>query len=264
MALLVGIFIGLVLGLTGAGGSLFAVPLLSLLLGLPLVDATGIALGAVAVSAALGVLQRRGVGIVWLPVSVVLIGGVSLAPLGRWLAGDIPADVLLIGFSVLVLWVAYRMWLQASSVSTGAEIRAQKSAEDLTQTPQALLINGYWPSPILIKSIIAGMVTGVISGLLGVGGGFVIVPILTLIVGLTMAQAVASSLLIICFVSSSGFIAHWWMHGGLEVEVLAWVSVGGLVGMFLGGKLAGRMAGPNLQRAFSLMLLVILAVMWLR
>tara|TARA_B100000446_G_scaffold76096_1_gene72024 strand:+ start:7197 stop:7991 length:795 start_codon:yes stop_codon:yes gene_type:complete len=261
--LLVGVVIGLVLGLTGAGGSLFAVPLLSLLLSLPLVESTGIALGAVAVSAALGVVQRRGVGIVWLPVSVVLIGGVVFAPVGRWLAGQLSALGLLWGFSLLVLWVAYRMWQQADA-SSNHETRAHKSAEDLTQTPMPLLVNGYWPSPILIKAVIAGMVTGVLSGLLGVGGGFVIVPILTLVVGLTMAQAVASSLLVICFVSSSGFLAHWWLHGQMDTGLLLLVSVGGLLGMFLGGRLSARVAGPFLQRGFSIMLLLTLLMMWLR
>lgn len=263
MALLVGVFIGLVLGLTGAGGSLFAVPLLSVLLGLPLVEATGVALGAVTASAGLGVFQREGVGIVWLPVSVVLVGGVALAPVGRWLAGDIHPQVLLVGFSVLVLWVAARMWRHAAAAESSSVIRAQGNNEDLTTTPKPLLINGYWPSPILMKSIVAGMVTGLLSGLLGVGGGFVIVPILTLIVGLTMSQAVASSLLIICFVSGSGFMAHWWLHGGLDLQVLMMVSVGGLAGMLLGARLAKRMAGPKLQRLFSLMLLVILGVMWI-
>ncbi|MGH1374622.1 MAG: sulfite exporter TauE/SafE family protein [Cellvibrionaceae bacterium] len=262
MALLVGVFIGLVLGLTGAGGSLFAVPLLSVLLGLPLVSATGIALGAVAASAGLGVWQRKGVGIVWLPVSIVLVGGVVLAPVGRWLAGGISAQALLTGFSLLVMWVALRMWRQAAMAESAVVIRARGNREDLTQTPMPLLVNGYWPSPILVKSIVAGMVTGLLSGLLGVGGGFVIVPILTLIVGLTMAQAVASSLLIICFVSLSGFAAHWWLHEGLDLQVLVMVSSGGLIGMLLGSRLASRMAGARLQRLFSLMLVMVLGVMW--
>ena len=267
-ALLVGVVIGLVLGLTGAGGSLFAVPLLALLLGLPLVDATGVALGAVAVSAVLGVIQRRGVGIVWLPVSVVLLGGVSLAPVGRWLAGYISSALLMSGFSLLLLWVAWRMWQEAekNAVDGGstAELRARQTDADLRAKPTPLLVLGYWPTPILWKSMFAGALTGILSGLLGVGGGFVIVPILTLVVGLSMAQAVASSLLVISLVSVSGFLSHWWLHGGMPFDVLAWVSLGGILGMLLGGRLAAQVAGPVLQKTFAGLLLVMLAMMWLR
>ncbi|NIB39795.1 sulfite exporter TauE/SafE family protein [Pseudomaricurvus alkylphenolicus] len=260
-ALLVGLVIGLVLGLTGAGGSLFAVPLLGLLLGLPLVQATGIALGAVAVSAMLGVIQRRGVGIVWLPVSIILVGGVVLAPLGRWLAGYVPVMVLLGGFSLLAVWVSSRLWRDAAEPSSTTEIRAE-GAVDWSQTPPLLASNGFWPSPILVQAIVAGMATGVLSGLLGVGGGFVIVPILTLVVGLTMAQAVTSSLLVIACVSLSGFAAHWWLHPGLDTTLLAQTSLGGMLGMSLGGLLGRRLAGAVLQRVFAIMLLATVPLLW--
>ncbi len=260
LGLAVGIVIGLVLGLTGAGGSLFAVPMLAVLLGLPPVEATGVALGAVALSALMGVIQRRGVGIVWLPVSIILTGGVAIAPVGRWLAGFIPDLYLLLGFSLLTSWTALRMWLQASKSEVG--LFAEVLDEDLTVKPEPLLMNGFWPTPILWKSIVAGLVTGLLSGLLGVGGGFVIIPILTLLVGLTMAQAIASSLLIIAFVSTSGFVAHWWLHHGIAVDILIWVSLGGVVGMWLGGLLSPKIGGSNLQRGFALMLVVTTALMW--
>ncbi len=265
MGLLIGLLIGLVLGLTGAGGSLFAVPLLGLGLGLSLVDATGVALGAVAISAVVGVFQRRSVGIVWLPVSIILVGGMLLAPVGRWLAGYLSPQWLLIGFSVMVVWVARRMWLQATQdpVAT-VEVRAQGREADLSVRPQPLLINGVWPSPIVMKSLAAGVVTGLLSGLLGVGGGFVIVPILTLVVGLTMAQAVASSLLIISCVSTTGFVAHWWLHPGLNLPLLGWVAFGGVMGMWVGGRLSERVAGPRLQQAFAIMMLLTVLLMWLR
>lgn len=264
MLLLVGVVIGLVLGLTGAGGSLFAVPLLGFFLDLPMVEITGIALGAVAVSASLGVIQRNTVGIVWLPVSIILVMGVILAPVGRWLAGYIPALVLLAGFSLLVIWVAIQMWQQAARAPEEArEIRAVGELSDLDRQPQPLLINGYWPSPILIKSLAGGVITGLLSGLLGVGGGFVIVPMLTLIVGLTMAQAITSSLLIISFVSGSGFVAHWWLHGAMDIGLLAWVAAGGSVGMVLGNLLGKRLAGPRLQQIFALMLLLTTASLWI-
>jgi len=81
MSVLIGLVIGLVLGLTGAGGSIFAVPLLMLLLGLPINDAIGIALGAVAVSALIGTLSNwRAQYILWIPAISLGLGGALVAP----------------------------------------------------------------------------------------------------------------------------------------------------------------------------------------
>lgn len=265
MLFIAGVIIGLILGLTGAGGSLFAVPLLGAFLDAPMVELTGISLGAVAVSAMLGVIQRRTVGIVWLPVSVILITGVLLAPVGRWLAGYLSQTILLCGFTLLVLWVALRMWREAlKEPDTTREVRAAGEVTELARTPQPLLINGFWPSPILLKSLAGGAITGLLSGLLGVGGGFVIVPLLRLIVRLNMQQAILSSLLVISFVSSSGFVTHWWLHGGIDLHLLALVAAGGCLGMVLGSLLGKRLAGPRLQQVFALMLLATTVLLWTR
>ncbi len=265
MIFVAGIVIGVVLGLTGAGGSLFAVPLLGAFLDASMVELTGISLGAVAVSAMLGVFQRRTVGIVWLPVSGILIMGMLLAPVGRWLAGYLEQSWLLYGFTLLVLWVAWRMWREARQDPQAArEVRAAGGVNELDRTPQPLLVNGFWPSPILLQSLAGGVITGLLSGLLGVGGGFVIVPLLTLIVRLNMQQAILSSLLIISFVSSSGFVAHWWLHGGVDLHLLALVATGGCVGMLAGSILSKRLAGPRLQQGFAVMLLFTTVLLWIR
>ena len=263
--LTVGIVIGLILGLTGAGGSLFAVPMLSYLLGLTMVEATGIALGAVSASAAFGVWQRKSVGIVWMPVLIILVTGALLAPLGRWFVGYVSSQLLLGCFSVVGVLVAWQMWRQASHEPADVgEVRAGGDAEGLLLRPQALLTNGYWPSPILLKSLLGGVITGLLSGLLGVGGGFVIVPVLTMLVGLTIKQAVVSSLLIISCVSLSGFAAHWWLHQGIALTTLLLVAAGGVLGMYLGARLSDRVAGPGLQKTFSVLLLMMLPLLWLR
>lgn len=265
MLILAGVIIGLILGLTGAGGSLFAVPLLGLFTGAPMVQLTGVSLGAVAVSAMLGVFQRRTVGIVWLPVAVILMGGVVFAPVGRWLAGYIPPLALLSLFSVLVLWVAFRMWREAGlSPEATREVRAVGATESLAVQPMPLVTHGFWPSPILIKALVGGVATGLLSGLLGVGGGFVVVPLLTLVVGLNMQQAILSSLLVISLVSTTGFASHWWLHGGVDPHMLAWVTLGGCVGMLMGGLLSDKLAGPRLQRGFALLMLVTTVMMWAR
>ena len=113
MSVLIGLVIGLVLGLTGAGGSIFAVPLLMLLLGLPINDAIGIALGAVAVSAFIGTLSNwRAQYILWVPAIALGLGGALVAPIGKNLGAQLPPLVLLVGFCALAFIIAGIMWRQ--------------------------------------------------------------------------------------------------------------------------------------------------------
>jgi len=263
----VGLLIGLVLGLTGAGGSLFAVPLLALLLHMPLQQATGVALGAVAASAFFGVLQRDRSDIAWTPALVILVGGSLSAPLGRWLSAYFDELWLLAAFSLLLLWVAFSMWRQALASPDKAQVLRAGSGHSESVHPQAYCekVDGQWRlgAPCVAVAGLGGIGAGVLSGLLGVGGGFVIVPLLTLVAGLTMQQAVASSLLVISLVSGSGFLSYCWFSGGLDYLVLLQVSIGGVVGMLLGGRFAERLAGPHLQQGFAGMLLLTLAAMWL-
>jgi uncharacterized membrane protein YfcA len=96
MAILIGVIIGLVLVLTGAGGSIFAVPLLILFLNLPINDAIGIALGAVAASAFIGTLSNwRTKSILWVPAMALGGGGVLIAPLGKEIGSQISPVLLL-------------------------------------------------------------------------------------------------------------------------------------------------------------------------
>ncbi|GAA5316081.1 MAG: sulfite exporter TauE/SafE family protein [Candidatus Pelagadaptatus aseana] len=266
MAIVVGLLIGLVLGLTGAGGSLFAVPLLSMVLLLPLVDSTGIALGAVAISALFGVLQRDRSEIAWLPALIILITGAFFAPLGRWLAGHIDDSLLLGLFSILMVWVAVKMWRQARLAPDDTRIvRAKRwqQSEEIVE-PYCRQQQGRWTlsSRCLLVATLGGATAGFLSGLLGVGGGFVVVPLLTLVAGLSMSQAVATSLFIITGISAVGFASHYWLVAPVDTELLLQVALGGILGMALGVRLGDRITGPVLQRSFAITLVVMLLVLW--
>ena len=130
MLLLIGCVIGLVLGLTGAGGSVFAVPLLMLLTATSMQEASGIALGAVAAAALLGSLRngRNGM-ILWTPALLLAATGALFAPLGKWLASLAPESLLMLGFNGLALFIALRMWLSAQRNPEQAKVvRASKLA----------------------------------------------------------------------------------------------------------------------------------------
>ncbi len=104
------LILGLLLGLTGAGGSLVALPLL-LSLHLPLRDAIGVSLGAVALSALIGAMPRARQGqVAWRPVLVLALAGWPSNAIGQWLGQFVPEGGLIVAFCLLVLWSAWRMW----------------------------------------------------------------------------------------------------------------------------------------------------------
>lgn len=269
MILAVGIIIGLALGLTGAGGSILAVPLLILLLGFDPATAMGISLVAVAASAAFGIaLNLRAGNIVWTPAIILAITGSLTAPFGRLFSTYLPETLLSIGFSLLALIVAARMWRASykrpehATVVRASKIRDQEPKEllcKLSPTERFEL-----KLPCIMGLAGGGALVGVLSGLFGVGGGFLIVPLLLALSIIRIQRAVATSLVIILFVSSSGFISFLQMNAEFDLLQVSWLIVGSLLGMLLGFMLAKRLAPVMLQRTFAIGILIITATMLFR
>lgn len=231
-ALGIGLILGSLLGLTGAGGSLVALPLL-LSLHLSMRDAIGISLGAVGLSALIGALGRWRSGDIQLKIVLFLaLSGVPGSWLGQKLGQFVPESLLIWTFCLLVLWSAQRMWHQAR----------------LPETPGQVL------RPAVLAVI--GLLVGVLSGLLGVGGGFLIVPALLWFSPLNMLAAAATSMAVIALVSGSGFFIYL-ASANPPADLLTGLFAGGATGVLLGNKLAVRLGGVLLQRIFALMLLVV-------
>lgn len=265
-ALIIGALVGFVLGLTGAGGSLFAVPLLILGLGIGAGEATGLALAAVAASAVLGVMQRLPRGeVVWLPALVLAISGACTAPVGRWLATKMPESFLLIGFALLVVFVAARMWRQAQNTPDAVKVTRALSQTNSVAIKESALCRFSASGQLELKPrclmgvVLGGAIAGILSGLFGVGGGFIIVPLLVMLTGLSMAAAVATSLAVIAVISSVGFVSYLWFGERVDTGLLLWLIGGGVVGMLLGSLLSGRLAGVALQKTFVVCMLLLTA-----
>jgi len=261
LAVLVGVVIGLVLGLTGAGGSVFAVPLLIWVVGLEPSQAVGISLGAVAAGALFGVLSRlRSKEIQWLPAAVYAVLGSAATPAGLWLNQRIDNQYLMIGFGVLVLIIAVRLWRQAvAQPDETREVRANVAGSDENASAVCRMINNQ-PFKIGLPCI-AGMsggavITGLLSGLFGVGGGFIIVPTLLFLTGIGIRQAVATSLVVISAVGITGFAGFLLSGGSPGTQILLQVASGSVAGMIAGILLSKRLSGPVLQKTFAVLMLL--------
>ncbi len=265
LALSVGLLIGLVLGLTGAGGSVFALPLLVFLLGQSPQEAVGISLGAVGMSALYGVMTHLRAGqIQWLPAAVYATIGAAVAPLGMALNRLAEPSVLMFGFMFLVLVVAVRLWRQASrNPSDTQSLRAALPGKSYENGAICKLNQGreFKVGPRCLSGISLGAaLTGLLSGLFGVGGGFLIVPSLLFLTGISMRQAVSTSLVVIAVVSLSGFVSFLSAAQEIRIDLLMWVSLGGISGMTIGVFVGKYIAGPALQKMFAVLMLVMAAV----
>lgn len=268
MSLLLGMLMGLVLGLTGAGGSILAVPLLMLGLGWSFAEAAPVALMAVCAAAAFGTAFAWNVTYIRYRAAMLMAAaGALTAPLGLAAAGRMPGETLSLVFAGLLAVVALRLLLQAwRQPAEAAVVRAAVAGNGVEDNgplcrlhPQTGRLMWTCPCALLISSI--GAVTGFLSGLLGVGGGFVIVPALRAATPLSIHSAVATSLMAIALTSAAAVGSALLMGHGVPWRAALPFVGGALFGMVAGRRLAPGLAGPALQAGFAATMLLASAVM---
>lgn len=286
-ATFLGLAIGALLGLTGAGGGILAVPALMFGLHLGLAEAAPVALIAVGSAAALGAAQglRRGL-VRYKAATLMAIAGGLTAPFGLLLARQLPAALLSVGFATVMLIVAARMARQTMRRPTQPApstlpmpATAQAPAASNTPAPSATPSNETHAEPngkpcrlspttgrfiwtrraaVTLGSI--GAVSGVCTGLLGVGGGFIIVPALTYFSDARMHSIVSTSLMVIALVSAvtvASAAAH-----GLALTATEWAFVGAAIaGMAAGRTFASRVPQTALQRIFASVCVLVAGVL---
>lgn len=258
MGVLFGMLIGLALGLTGGGGSIFAVPLLIYGLGLAPRDAVAVSLIAVAVTAVVGAVEASLRRIVeWRAALVFAAAGIVCAPAGVWIGNRVSGDTTMLCFALLMLAVAARMMTKASRQPEQARvIRARVSDEAAADAATVCRYSGdgrlRLTAPCSMALLVAGIWVGVLSGFFGVGGGFLIVPALMLVTEMGIHRAVATSLVVIPLVGLSGVISAVVAGRHIEPAITALFIVGGAIGMGAGRALARYLAGRSLQLVFAL------------
>lgn len=236
-----GAITGLVLGLTGAGGGIVAVPLLVLVMHLSLAQAAPISLLAVALGASLGMILGLRQGTVRYRAALLLAtAGLLASPLGIYFASILPNAVLLALFSVLLAFQAWR--------SRGTDASLQRQPLPCTLNAQSGKF--VWQGTCALIMSLTGLLTGFLSGLLGVGGGFILVPSLSRNTELKMQSITATSLMVLTLVSLGGLL-HWSAGPGIEWQVGRPFVLGAICGMAFARLGSARMPEMYQRRLFA-------------
>lgn len=253
-----GCIVGLSLGLTGGGGSILAIPLLLFGLDLDMSEAVPVSLITVALTAAVGAWYSYRAGLLlWLPIMIFSAGGVIGAPVGILLARNFEQSYLLVGFSILASVVGLLMWRKSIIRPEEASVVTASLRQDYSTPVCKLSADGEltFTTPCGLVLMVTGLITGLLSGLFGVGGGFLIVPALMTVIELGIHRAVAASLMIITFIGLSGSLGAL-LGGHFQISVLVPFICGGITGMLLGRMIADRIAIPLLQKIFATVILI--------
>ncbi|MFN8373681.1 MAG: sulfite exporter TauE/SafE family protein [Anaerolineae bacterium] len=223
------------LGLLGGGGSILTVPALVYLVGQTPQVAVTTSLAIVGANSALGAFFHKSQGTLNWRVALIFGGtGMFTSYLAAGLSKQVAPNLLMVVFALLML--AIGTLLVKQKVST----QPQEQAQDLS----------------VLKVVISGAAVGLLTGILGVGGGFLIVPALVMLVGMPMHHAVGTSLVVIAMNSFAGFVGH---LGGLTVDVslIAVFVVAGVLGTFFGTRLGKHLDAALLRRAFAVFVIVL-------
>lgn len=251
LALPIGLLIGLSLGALGGGGSILTVPALVYLLGQDTRTATTSSLIIVGITALSGMIAHHREGRVRVVQGVTFgVLGIAGSYVGSRLSVKVAPDVLLAAFSILMLVVAAAM-LARSRRGTTPPAGADEGP-----------IIGWRPSfvcecPRAAKVVLTATAVGLLTGFFGVGGGFVVVPALVLVLGFSMPAAVGTSLLVISINSGSALLARLGHGPSLNWVLITGFTAAAVVGSMLGGRVTSRVQPRVLAQGFALLLVVV-------
>ncbi|MGH2420640.1 sulfite exporter TauE/SafE family protein [Pseudomonas sp. C 49-2] len=250
LASVLGLLMGLVMGLTGAGGGILGVPALVLGLGLSMTQAAPVSLLAVGAAAAVGAVDGLRHGLVrYRAALLIALLGALFSPVGVFLAHQLPEALLMGLFSGLMVLVAWRM-LQREKREDGPSGHGTASWGQKNCMLDQQTGRFAWTAKCSATLAALGAVTGAVSGLLGVGGGFLIVPAFKQLTDVQMRGIVATSLMVISLLSLVGVAGAF--HAGVRIESVGWVFIGAsIVGMLAGRRLCSVIPARTLQMGFA-------------
>ncbi len=251
IAIGLGLGVGLSLGALGGGGSTLAVPILVFVAGMAAQDATSASLLVVGAASAIGAWGHYRNGHVRLGAGLAFgIAGIAGSRVGTLINRSLDEKVLLLAFSVLILFVSARMLRSAKPGSSSSETSSSETSSSETSTSIDLSASA------IGKLVAAASIVGLLTGLFGVGGGFAVVPALTLLLGFSTKDAIGTSLLVISIntaIALSMRLGHLDFDWTLVLPFLATVTVGVVVG----SSVANRIDAARLTKSFAIMLALV-------
>lgn len=284
-----GFLIGLSLGALGGGGSILAVPVLVYAAGQGAKDATATSLLLVGAASIVGMVTHWRAGRVRVGPGITLgVAGVGGSLLGSGLNRHLNPDVLLLGFAGLICVAAWRMVTGCPTCTNVGEDRELAKASALVPVgssagpevdrlasvasamPAETVIPAAIEGPVrrsatlhvdartVITVVVAGTVVGFLTGLFGVGGGFVIVPALALFLKFPMPEAIGTSLLVIA-INSAVALTTRMATTTIDWNITAPFAVAAVAGVLTGGRMAGRLNPERSLRWFAALLVAVAA-----
>ncbi|MCV7151582.1 sulfite exporter TauE/SafE family protein [Mycolicibacterium pyrenivorans] len=242
-SLLAGAVIGALLGLLGGGGSILAVPALVYVIQLDVRQAIPISLIVIAAASAVGALPKVRVGHVqWRLAGIFALTGIPATFVGTAISKLLPQTAILIGFAAVMVLAGVQMLRDEDGTGTACTVGDDG-------------INWRRCAP---RSIPAGLLVGILTGLFGVGGGFLIIPALVLMLGVEMPIAIGTSLVIIVANSVAGFVSHIG-DAGIDWSITAAFAGTAVVTSLVAGHLGTRLDTVRLQRWFAYLVFAVAA-----
>lgn len=240
LVLIGALVVGVSLGLLGAGGSVLAVPVLVYVAGQSMAVAIPTALVVVAVSSIGALIPRlRGGQVRWSVAAVFAVSGVPAALAGALLGRGLPDALLLPAFAVIMVVVAIRM------------LRGPKAGGGACRTESGRINR----RRCLPRTLAAGAGVGLMTGVLGVGGGFAVVPALGLLLGLSATEAAGTALVIIGINSMAAFAGHTGAH--LDYALVSAFAGTALLASLVAGRLAARLSAEQMRHWFAWTVLIL-------
>jgi uncharacterized membrane protein YfcA len=242
LTLSLSIIIGLLLGLLGGGGSILTVPMLVYLLKVEPKTAIATAFVVIGSSSLVALIPHaKRAAVCWKSGLSFGLSGMLGAFSGGRLATHFPNELLMLFFGVICLLTGLLM------IRGNTPQHSATNQEPISLCPLKLPLS---------KLLINGFLVGGLTGIVGIGGGFIIVPALTLLVGLTLQGAIGTSLLIIAMNSAAGLIGYS-SQISLDLELTLLITAGTVFGSLLGGYLSNLLPAQTLKRSFGILVILV-------
>ncbi|MDO5117345.1 MAG: sulfite exporter TauE/SafE family protein [Eggerthellaceae bacterium] len=256
-----GFVLGVLSGLLGIGGGMLTIPTFRLALGLSAVSTTATSLLVIIPTAITGALShiREKTCIVWLGVSMG-VGGACTSAIGAYLATIAPSVVVMCVAAAVIGYSAFNMLRGAIKHYRKPQIvdgKEKTGKSDGTETEA--FADRPTPKKCLF-GVAIGLIAGLVAGFIGVGGGFIMVPLMVAVLGVSMHQASGTSLVGIAILAIPGVIEHI-ILGNVQYLIAIAMCIGTIPGAIIGSKLCSRFSDRGLRLLFGVMLIIVACIL---